>query len=48
VIKPGTIAAKGLSETYEEKTFIRMMRGPFCELDSMEGMREDRFVISAE
>jgi hypothetical protein len=28
-IKPGNIVQKGLSETYEEKSFIKMMKGPF-------------------
>lgn len=32
--KPAPIASKGLKETYEDKSFIRMMRGPFCSLDS--------------
>jgi hypothetical protein len=28
-MKYGNIAQKGLSETYEEKSFIKMMKGPF-------------------
>ena len=28
-MKPGSIQQKGLSETYEEKSFIKMMKGPF-------------------
>lgn len=28
-MKPGNIAQKGISETYEEKSFIKMMKGPF-------------------
>ena len=28
-LKGGNVAQKGLSETYEEKSFIKMMKGPF-------------------
>jgi hypothetical protein len=28
-LKAGNIAQKGMSETYEEKSFIKMMKGPF-------------------
>lgn len=31
-MKPGLIASKGLQETFEEKTFIKMMKGPFFQL----------------
>ena len=48
VMKPVSISQKGLKETYEEKSFIRMMRGPFCQLDSREGLREDNFYTCAE
>ncbi len=47
-MKPGSITQKGLKETYEDKSFVRMMRGPFCSLDSREGLREDDFYTSYE
>lgn len=48
VMKPANIAQKGLKETYEDKSFVKMMRGPFCALDSREGLREDDFYTCAE
>lgn len=48
VMKHAPIASKGLKETYEDKPFIKMMRGPFCALDSKDGLREDNFYISDE
>jgi len=47
-LKHGNIAQKGLSETYEEKSFIKMMKGPFYQLDSKEGLLQDDFVTCAE
>jgi hypothetical protein len=47
-MKPGPIAQKGLKETYEDKSFIKMMRGPFSGLESREGLREDNFYTCAE
>lgn len=47
-MKPGNIANNGLSETYEEKTIIKMIKGPFYKLDSKQGMLEDDFVTMAE
>ena len=47
-LKHGNIAQKGLSETYEEKSFIKMMKGPFFQLDSKDGLKEDDFVNCAE
>ena len=29
LMKPGALPQKGLSETYEEQTFVKMTRGPF-------------------
>ena len=46
--KSGTLVQKGAQETYEEKSFIKMMRGPYFQLDSREGMKEDDFVTCAE
>lgn len=46
--KHGLISQKGLKETYEEKSFVKMMRGPFCHLDSREGLKEDNFYNCAE
>lgn len=46
--KSGNIAQKGLSETHEEKSFIKMMRGPFYQLDSREGLKDDDFYACAE
>jgi len=43
-LKSGSLVQKGVQETYEEKTFIKMMRGPFFQLDSREGLKEDDFV----
>jgi hypothetical protein len=37
-----------LSETYEDKSFIKMMKGPFYQLDSREGLKNDDFVTCAE
>lgn len=42
------ISQKGLCETYEEKSFIKMMRGPFYMLESKEGLRSDAFADCAE
>lgn len=42
-MKHASISQKGLKETYEDKSFVKMMRGPFCALDSREGMKEDDF-----
>lgn len=42
-MKPGSISQKGLKETFEDKSFVKMMRGPFCALDSKEGLKEDDF-----
>lgn len=47
-MKQGNIAQKGLSETHEEKSFIKMMRGPYFQLDSKEGLRIDPFEVCAE
>ena len=47
-IKAGPISQKGLKETYEDKSFIKMMRGPFSGLDSREGLREDNFYTCAD
>jgi stage III sporulation protein SpoIIIAA len=47
-MKNGPIQQKGLRETYEDKSFIKMMRGPFSGLDSREGLREDNFYTCAE
>jgi hypothetical protein len=47
-MKPGHISQKGLKETFEDKSFVKMMRGPFCGLDSREGMRADDFYTCAE
>lgn len=48
VMKPGSISQKGLKETFEEKSFVKMMKGPFCQLDSREGLREDDFYTCSE
>jgi hypothetical protein len=47
-MKHGHISQKGLKETYEEKSFVKMMRGPFSALDSKDGLKEDNFYVSAE
>ena len=47
-MKHGHISPKGLKETYEEKSFVKMMRGPFSSLDSKDGLKEDNFYVSAE
>ena len=47
-MKPGSISQKGLKETYEEKSFVKMMKGPFCQFDSREGLRDDDFYTCAE
>jgi len=48
IMEAGSLANKGLSETYEEKTVIKMVKGPFYQLDSKEGIKEDNFVTCAE
>lgn len=35
---------KGVGETYEEKSLIKMMKGPFYQYASLEGIKEDDFV----
>ncbi len=47
-MKAGSISQKGLKETFEDKSFVKMMRGPFCHLDSREGLREDDFYTCYE
>lgn len=47
-MKQASITQKGLKETYEDKSFVRMMRGPFSALDSREGLKEDDFFTCAE
>lgn len=37
---------KGVSETYEERSLIRGMKGPFYKFDSSIGLTEDEFVYS--
>jgi hypothetical protein len=48
VLKNAPISQKGLKETYEEKTFVKMMRGPFCSLESREGPQDDDFYTCAD
>jgi hypothetical protein len=38
---------KGVGETYEEKSLIKMMKGPFYQHASLVGIAEDDFVNSA-
>lgn len=38
------IALKGICETFEEKSAIKLTRGPFHTIESLEGMREDNFI----
>lgn len=35
---------KGVGETYEEKSLIKMMKGPFYQFASRDGLSEDDFV----
>lgn len=39
---------KSLTETYEEKTFLKMMKGPYYQLASRDGPQEDGFVFANE
>lgn len=38
---------KGVGETYEEKSLIKMMKGPFYQHASLQGISDDDFVNSA-
>ena len=38
---------KGVGETHEEKSLIKMMKGPFYQYASLEGIQEDNFVNCA-
>lgn len=48
VQKPGSIASKGISETFEEKSFIKMVKGPYFQLESRDGIRTDDFIYCAD
>ena len=48
VMKNLSVQYKGMAETYEEKTFIKIMKGPFYNLESLSGIKEDDFIISSE
>mmetsp|Transcript_9737 Transcript_9737/g.9476 ORF Transcript_9737/g.9476 Transcript_9737/m.9476 type:complete len:279 (-) Transcript_9737:2744-3580(-) len=48
LFKPGNVQQKGLSETYEEKSFIKMVKGPYYQLESRLGMHDDDFIFCAE
>ena len=49
VMKLQAISQKdGMRETYEDKSFIRQNRGPFCSLDSRTGLKEDDFYTCAQ
>jgi len=39
---------KSVSETYEEKSVIKMMKGPFYKFISQEGLKEDNFKTCAQ
>jgi len=39
---------KGVGETYEEKSLIKMMKGPFYKHISKEGIKEDNFLTCAQ
>jgi SpoVK/Ycf46/Vps4 family AAA+-type ATPase len=44
-----TISQKQIKETFTDKeNFIKMMKGPFCQLESEEGLRKDDFYTCAE
>lgn len=47
-MKQANLNQKGLSETYDEKSFIKMIRGPFFQLDSRDGLKFDDFAFCAE
>lgn len=47
-MRVASLTQKALKETYEEKSFVRMMRGPFSTLDSRLGLGEDDFYNCAE
>jgi tRNA uridine 5-carbamoylmethylation protein Kti12 len=38
-----SLTSKGLQENYEERSFLKLMKGPFYKLISKEGPREDDF-----
>lgn len=38
---------KGLQETFDEKNFLKLMKGPFYNAISKEGLTEDNFVTCA-
>lgn len=38
---------KGVGETYEEKSLIKMMLGPFYKLISKDGIKDDHFISCA-
>ena len=37
------LTSKNLTETFDEKNYLKLMRGPFYNLISREGSREDKF-----
>ena len=45
---PDSFNSKGLSQTYEEKNTIKMMKGPFYKLLSQTGLEEDDFLTCAQ
>ncbi len=38
---------KGVGETYDEKSLIKMMQGPFYKLISKDGIKDDHFISCA-
>ena len=44
ILKFNNIINKNLCETYEEKAFIKLLKGPFYQYDSKDGMIEDNFM----
>lgn len=43
---PEPLNTKGIGETYDEKSLIKMMKGPFFQMISMSGIKDDDFVTS--
>lgn len=44
---PEPLAQKGVSEKFDEKSLIKMMKGPFFQMISKDGISEDDFVNCA-
>ena len=47
-MKNELINKKGIGETYEEKSFIKMMKGPFYQMESKDNLKFDDFSNCAD